>query len=239
MLRGKSIIALIPARSGSKGLPKKNIKIFNGKPLLVWTIEAALSCSFIDKIIVSTDCGETASIAIQAGAEVPFIRPKHLASDTSKSVDVIKHALKFLETNDNRSFDYIILLEPTSPLRESNDIKDAMNKLLDNPESKTLVSVSLTESQNPSFLFNLNSDETISQYEFSQNQILRRQDLKSIYFPEGSVYIAETTFLWETSSFYYEKTLGFIIPKRKSKEIDDIYDFVMCEALMQWENGKR
>jgi CMP-N,N'-diacetyllegionaminic acid synthase len=235
MLKDKSILAVIPARSGSKGLPGKNTKIFLGKPLLVWTIEAALDCSFIDKVVVSTDCDQTAQIAIEAGALVPFVRPASLASDYSTSVDVIEHTLDFFEANANEKFDFTILLEPTSPLRDSQDIFEAMNKLLDSPRSKSLVGVSLTESQNPAFLFDLNLDGNISKYDNAQFQSPRRQDVQDVYFPEGSIYISETNFLRKTGTFFHEKTFGYVMPKWKSIEIDDIHDFIMCEALMRWK----
>ena len=129
MMNKMNVLALIPARGGSKGLPRKNLLPLCGRPLVQWSVDTALSCTAIDSVVVSTDDDEIASIAVTAGAEVPFLRPAYLAGDTASSVDVIIHALDFLESQ-GRLFDLVLLLEPTSPLRQlsmSNRPQDSRN----------------------------------------------------------------------------------------------------------------
>lgn len=130
MFNDKKFIAVIPARGGSKGLPGKNIKELCGKPLIVYTIETALKSKIFDKVIVSTDSLEIAEIAKKAGAEIPFLRPKELATDTADSMDVLIHAIKFLEEKGEK-FDYIMKLQPTSPLRTEEDIRKSVKLLFE------------------------------------------------------------------------------------------------------------
>ena len=121
MISNKKILGLITARSGSKGLPKKNIKPLLGKPLIAWSIDVGIKSNYIDDLVVSTDCHEMSRLAKKYEAEAPFIRPKELSTDSASSVDVILHAINWLEKRD-RFYDLVVLLEPTSPLRESKDI---------------------------------------------------------------------------------------------------------------------
>ena len=133
MYKNKTILGIIPARGGSKGLPGKNILDIAGKPLIVWTIERAINSKYLDRVIVSTDDSEIAEISKKYGAEVPFTRPEELAEDTTPMMDVIFHALDFFKSK-NMAFDYIALFEPTSPLRKINDIDNAIKQLIDNEE---------------------------------------------------------------------------------------------------------
>ncbi len=130
MIRGQSVIAIVPARSGSKGLVGKNTKLLCGKPLIAWSIEAGLGSQYIDEVMVSTDSEEIAHIASSFGASVPFIRPAELASDVATSFEVIKHALEFYSDKLHKTFDFIVLLEPTSPLRSKVDIDAALENLI-------------------------------------------------------------------------------------------------------------
>ena len=232
MINGKTVIAIIPARSGSKGLPGKNIKPLCGKPLIVWSIEAGLGSKYIDEVMVTTDNEEIAIIAREFGASVPFIRPAELASDTATSMDVIKHVLNLYENKLHKKFDYTVLLEPTSPLRVKEDIDNAIDKLLENPQAEAIVGICKTESQNPAFLVKKNINNFLFGYENSDMKILRRQDIADVYFFEGSVYVSDTAFLLTKNTFYHENTLGYEFPKWKSIEIDDLDDFIMVEALM-------
>jgi N-acylneuraminate cytidylyltransferase/CMP-N,N'-diacetyllegionaminic acid synthase len=232
MINGKSVIAIIPARGGSKGLPGKNIKPLCGKPLLAWSIEAGLGSQYIDEVMVTTDSEEIATIAREFGASVPFIRPSELASDTATSIDVIRHVLDFYEKKMKKSFDYTVLLEPTSPLRVKEDIDNAITQLLENPQASAVVGICKTESQNPAFLVKKNKNNFLVGYENLDMKILRRQDINDVYFFEGSVYVSDTAMLLTKNTFYHENTLGYEFPKWKSIEIDDLDDFIMVEALM-------
>lgn len=238
MYKDKSFLAIIPARGGSKGLAGKNIKELCGKPLIAWSIEAGLKSKYIDELIVSTDYQNIADISKEYGANVPFLRPDYLASDTATSFDAVKHAIDYYKNKLNREFDYIILLEPTSPLREVNDIDNAIEKLLLGSSAKSIVGISKTEDQNPAFLVKKNSEDYISGYENKNMKVLRRQDILDVYFFEGTVYISETKTLEKKKTFYHEQTIGFEVPKYKSLEIDDMDDFVMVESIMKHKGYK-
>ena len=231
MINGKSVLAIIPARVGSKGLPGKNLKELCGKPLIAWSIDVGLRSKYIDLLIVSTDGLEIAKIAEKYGASVPFIRPPELATDEATSIEVIKHALHYCE-GAGLNFDYTILLEPTSPLREVDDIDRALESLVDNEQFLSIVGVAKTESQNPAFLVKLGKSNSLSGLYSSEIGKIRRQDIQDVYFLEGSIYISETRILQERETFYHQDTMGYIFPKWKSLEIDDLEDFTMVEALM-------
>lgn len=232
MIDGKTIIAIVPARAGSKGLPSKNIKLFCGRPLIAWSIEAGLGSQYIDEVMVSSDSEDISNIAREFGANVPFIRPIELASDTATSIDVIRHAINFYSNKLHKKYEYVVLLEPTSPLRTKEDIDNAIRCLVANKQATAIVGVCKTESQNPAFLVKKNTNNFLVSYENSEIKILRRQDINDVYFLEGSVYISETAILLKKDTFYHENTLGFEFPKWKSIEIDDLDDFIMAEALM-------
>lgn len=233
MINGNSVLAIIPARGGSKGLPGKNIKMLCGKPLIAWSIEAGLASQYIDEVMVTTDCKEIANVALEFGASVPFLRPAELASDIATSIDVVKHVINFYANELHKKFEYIVMLEPTSPLRERIDIDKAIESLFINPNGTSIVGISKTESQNPAFLVKKNELGFIVGYENQKMRVLRRQDIKDVYFFEGSVYASRTDVLMTKNTFYHDHTLGYEFPKWKSLEIDDVDDFVMVEALMK------
>lgn len=233
MYKGKKILAIIPARSGSKGLPQKNIKSLNGKPVIAWSILAAMNSQYLDEVIVSTDCPNIAKISNKYGAKTPFLRPDHLATDTASSSDTILHLLEY-QSNKGKHFDYIVLLEPTSPLRETSDIDLAIEQLSSSP-AESIVGVSLTEDQHPAFLAKIQPNGFLSQYEDRATDI-RRQDIDKVYFHEGTIYISDIKVFLEKRTFYHDKTIAYIVPKYKSFELDDIYDFVMIEAIMRYHN---
>lgn len=235
MFNGKTFLAIIPARSGSKGLKKKNLKKLCGKHLIGWSIDAALKSKYIDEVILSTDDNQIAKVAQKYGAKVPFIRPEFLARDTTPTFDVIEHAINYYKTELKKRFDYVVLLEPTSPLREIEDIDNPIEKLI-NSSANSIVGISKTESQNPSFLVLKDEQSFISGYENPNIEVIRRQNIKDVFFLEGSIYISKTDVLLNRKTFYHEKTIGYEIQKYKSFEIDDIYDFVIIEALMKYKS---
>jgi len=237
MYEGKTFLAVIPARGGSKGLPGKNIRELCGKPLIAWSIEAGLKSKYIDEVMVTTDSEEIASVASRFGASVPFLRPPELATDTATSFDVIKHVLQFYEGNGNRKFDYLVLLEPTSPLRDAGDVDAAIERLLSNPSASSIVGICKTESQNPAFLVKKSNENFLVGYENRDMKVLRRQDISDVYFFEGSVYVSKVDALLANKTFYHGCTSGYEVPKWKSLEIDDIDDFVMVEALMKYKEN--
>lgn len=222
---------LIPARGGSKGLPRKNIRTICGKPLINWSVEVGLGSTYVDAVVVSTDDAEIAQIAKEAGAEVPFMRPEYLAEDRSSSIDVIMHALDTL-ADEGRVFDIILLLEPTSPLREVSDINDSLARLISADEG-SIVSVCRAESTHPCFMYKLDANQKMIPYSTNQPTNLRRQDIEPLFFLEGSIYASWVHTFKKEKSFYHDKTVAYQVEKWKSFEIDDIYDFVIVEALLK------
>ena len=232
MINGKSVIGIVPARAGSKGLPRKNIAPLCGKPLIAWSIEAGLRSQYIDLVIVSTDSNKIAGISAEYGASVPFIRPAELATDETPTIDVVIHALEYLNIQRKQRFDYTVLLEPTSPLRDEADIDRAIKQLVDNIGASSLVGISRTEAQNPAFLVGLSENNFLLGLDQSEIKPVRRQEIKDVYFLEGSIYVSDTKTLIARRTFCHQETLGCIFPKWKSLEVDDLEDLIMVEALM-------
>lgn len=230
MIHGNSVLALVPARGGSKGLPGKNVRPLLGKPLIGWSIDQGRASKYVDAVVVSTDDAGIAAAARAHGAELPFMRPIELASDTASSIDVILHALDSLE-QAGRRYNLLVLLEPTSPLRETADIDAALEALLAHPEAQSIVGVAKVESGHPSFLLRRNGVllEPYAPQEFGAK---RRQDLDELFFLEGTVYITWVDALRERRGFYHERTMPHVVPKYKSFEVDDLTDFTVIEALM-------
>lgn len=229
MYKEKKIVAIIPARSGSKGLTDKNIKLLNGKPLIAYTIEAAQKAQIFDEIIVSTDSKQYAEIAIQYGASVPFLRPKKLAADESSSNDVILHTLNELEKN-HQTFDYFMLLQPTSPFRDETDIVNAMNLLWD---KKGHAVVSVCESDISPLLMNTLDDSLVMANFLDQQNNKRRQDLSTYYRLNGAIYLSETESYKKEKSFYVKESFAYIMSRLNSIDIDDNIDFKLAEVLLK------
>lgn len=230
MYKGKKILGIVPARGGSKGLPGKNIRPLLGKPLIGWSIEQAKASALIDEIYVSTDSQEIADVCEQFGIKVPELRPAELAIDTASSSAFIVYTIKLMESRD-KHFDYIALIEPTSPLRDVEDIDNAIKELVDKGE-ECIVGVCESEASNPAFLIKKNADGTIVPYE-GGFKTKRRQELQTVYFFEGSIYVSTVDAYLRTNAFYHEHTLPYIVPKWKSFEIDDIIDFNIIETIMK------
>ena len=232
MINNKKVLAIIPARGGSKGLPNKNILPLAGKALIGWTIEVGLSSKYIDKLIVSTDSDEIAEVAKSFNCDVPFIRPADISSDKSPTIDVLMHTINYYREM-NEIFDYLILLEPTSPLRELSDIDIPLEKLEETREfADSIVGVCKVESSHPSFSVVLDDNDLIKPYASNNFSVLRRQDLNELFFFEGSIYISDITTLIKKKTFYHDRTLPHIVPRWKSIEIDEISDLIAAEAYI-------
>jgi CMP-N,N'-diacetyllegionaminic acid synthase len=231
MFKGKKVLALIPARGGSKGLPGKNVRTFCGKPLIAWSVEQAAACPFVDSVVVSTDSETIASIAVAAGARAPFLRPAQFASDTATSVDVILHALDFLR-DQGEEYDILVLIEPTSPLREVSDIVGALQALREDAGVTSVVSVVQAEAAHPAYLFGVDGTFLRPMLGVDPNG-LRRQDLSgAYYYLEGSVYVSAVDALRENRGFCHKATAPWVVSRYKAVEIDELCDFIMAEALM-------
>jgi CMP-N,N'-diacetyllegionaminic acid synthase len=220
------LLALIPARGGSKGLPGKNIRDLGGKPLIAWTIEAARRSRFLDRIVVSTDSGEIAAIAEAFGAETPFLRPPELAGDNTPGIDVVLHALRQVP-----GFDYVVLLQPTSPLRTAEDIDAAVAACLD---GQAPACVSVTESDKPPYwLFYLGRSGEMRPVLEHEDRAVNRQFLPKAYVLNGAIYIARMDWLARTRSFLEPETRAFPMPRDRSVDIDTALDFALAETLMR------
>lgn len=230
MLDGKSILAIIPARGGSKGLPGKNIRLLMGKPLIAWTIERAISSICIDRVVVSTDDSNIASVAKECGADVPYIRPAELARDESPTFDSIVHALDFLGER-RETYDIVILLEPTSPLRGKDDIDRALQLLVENwDNADSLVSLGEIHMESPYIAKNINTLGYVSPV-IDSVSAHQRQQLPAAYFPYGVIYASKIDCLLETGTFYQDRTIPYFIQRWQTYEIDDEFDFICIEAI--------
>jgi CMP-N,N'-diacetyllegionaminic acid synthase len=242
MYRDKTTLALIPARGGSKGLPHKNLLPLAGKPLIAWTVEAALVSAHVDRVVVTTDDAEMAETARTAGADVPFLRPAELATDTSPSIDAVQHALDWLRDNEGQTFDYLALLEPTSPLRAQGDIDGAIALLAENDaRADGVVSIGEVHVEHPSIVKRIGDDGYLAPYLDEAPGITRRQDLGPAYFPYGVIYLVKVPELIATRSFYQDRTLPLLIERWQNYEIDDLYDLLCVEAVMnhRFKEGAR
>ncbi len=233
MIGAASVLALIPARGGSKGLSRKNVRPLAGKPLVAWPVAAAKASASVDRVVVSTDDEEIARVAAAAGADVPFMRPDEFAGDTASSMQVVRHALVTLAACGQR-YDYLLLLEPTSPLTEASDIDTALSTLHASRErADAIVGISRVEAAHPEYDVRLGADGLIRPYAAPDFRSLRRrQEIEDLYFLEGSLYASASDVLLERGGFHHERTLGYRVPRWKSHEIDEFVDFVCVEAIM-------
>jgi CMP-N-acetylneuraminic acid synthetase len=228
-----SIVAIIPARGGSKGLPKKNIKTLLNKPLIAHTIDVANKCTYIDRVIVSTDDEEIAEISKAYGAEVPFLRPENLANDTATTIDVLKHAISFLENEEDERVSDIVLLQPTSPLRTIDDLNRALDLYIENEKELPLISV--CEAQTHPYLLKKIEGHTITDY-MEKPVVTRRQDYPEVYELNGAIYICPKENI-ENDFIYKEQAIPLIMDKENSVDIDDEVDFLLAEAIITKRSG--
>ena len=217
--------ALIPARGGSKGIPRKNVLPIAGKPLIVWTIEAALRSGLLDAVVVSTDDPEIAEVARRAGAQVPFMRPHDLAQDHTPGIDPVFHALSELP-----AFDAVLLLQPTSPLRQTADI-DGCLRLARQESLPSVVSVSEPDAH-PYWTYELAEDGRLAPL-IAGAQATRRQELPPVYAVNGALYFANAAWLQRSRRLLSAETRAFIMPRERSVDIDTPLDWRFAEMLLK------
>lgn len=226
------ILVTICARQGSKRVKNKNIREIAGKPLIAHTIETAKEWGKADKIIVSTDSEEIAEISSTYGAEVPFLRPKNLSSDTAPKLPVIKHAVKYLQDVQGEEFDLVVDLDPTSPLRTIEDIENAYNIIL-NKKSINLFSVTSAR-KNPYFnMVELNKQDYAHLCKESKNPVYRMQDTPLVYEMNASIYIYWVKNLFNIENVITESSLIYEMPPERSVDIDSEIDFKLVELIMK------
>lgn len=229
MFAGKKILAIILARGGSKGLPRKNVLPLAGKPMLAWTIEASLGSQYVDATVVSTDDPEIAAIGEKFGASIPGLRPAELATDTATTVSVVRFTFALCEKIHGVRYDYVIVLQPTSPLRDSAHV-DAAIELLGAKGAKSLASFCLSQA-NPYWMVKRNLDGTFSPL-IEHEAVTRRQDLPRVYEYNGAIYIAARD-LVEQEKLESEGSLLFEMAQNVSLDIDTLSDFLEAERIMR------
>lgn len=226
----KEVLAIIPARGGSKGVKRKNIRELNGIPLIGYTINAARNSKHVSRVMVSTEDAEIADVSMSLGAEVPFLRPSELASDNSPTMDCILHMLKYLEENEGYIPDYVVLLQCTSPLRTSKHIDEAYEKLI-NSSFDSIISVAEVES-NP-YWSNIFKGEKLEYFIEDGKKITRRQDLPEVYRMNGAIYLAKLNVLKNENTFECENLTGYIMDEYASVDIDTEMDFKIAEVILK------
>lgn len=230
MIDGHSVLALIPARGGSKGIPHKNIRPLAGKPLIAWTIVAAKKSAYIDRLILSSDDPEIIAVAEAWGCEVPFVRPSELAQDDTPGYLPVLHAMETLASK-GRYYDYIVLLQPTSPLRTVADIDGCIEQCV---EQKAQFCVTVTDTEtSPYWMYKLDQQNRLVPLLTAEKPVLRRQDSLPVYVLNGAVYIGKWESVLQEKSFLNPATKAFIMPHERSIDIDHELDFKIAEYLLQ------
>lgn len=227
----KKILGVITARGGSKGIPGKNIKPLAGKPLIAYTIDVAKKSQLISDLIVSTDDLKIAEVAKKFGADVPFLRPNELAKDTSGHLEVMRHAIEFMENERDLVYDYVVILQPTSPFRHVQDIDKTIIKLI---EENADSSVSLVEiKENHPIKIKKFIDNKVLPYAMEEVEGTRRQDLPTAYKRSGAVYAMRRDLIMELKRLYGSHVTGHIVPAERSLDIDNPIDWIVAEAMYQ------
>lgn len=228
--RNLSILPIITARGGSKGLPGKNVYPINGIPLIGYSINAANNSNYLtSKPLVSTDDTEIANLAINLGATAPFIRPPELSTDEISLYPVLIHALKWIKENDGCNPEYILLLQPTSPLRTSKDIDSAIQLALEN-DADSVVSVCTT--QHHPYLSKTIVEGKLKNFLDLDIQYHRRQDLPQSYVLNGAIYLVKSDILIQHDTFYTDNTYGYVMPRDRSIDVDSQLDMDIAEFML-------
>lgn len=230
------VLGLIPARGGSKGVPRKNIRRLCGKPLLAYTAEAAQQAKSLSRVVLSTEDFEIAQIGKQCGARLDFMRPPHLARDSTPSFEVVRHALLTLQ-HHGKLFDAVCLLQPTNPLRRHTDI-DACVELLETSGADSVVSVLPVPAEyNPHWIYRMNDDDQIQLFSGASEPVSRRQDLPTVFHRDGSIYAVRAETIFKYGNLYGRKIIGYQIDPQFSANIDTENDWLAVERRMQQKNS--
>ena len=224
MIENRTVLAIIPARGGSKGVPRKNIREVAGKPLIAWTIEEAQKSRYIDRIVVSTDDLEIAETAGQWGGEVPFMRPTELAQDDTPGIAPVIHMLTHIQP----VYDLVVLLQPTSPLRTVEDIDGAISLMM---SRKARACVSMVEpDKSPYWMYSLDSSGKL--LPLLDGDYACRQEIPAVYALNGAVYVAESSWLVRMRTFITDETVAYIMPKDRSIDIDTETDLAISAIIL-------
>lgn len=226
MYKEKTILALIPARGGSKGVPRKHIRELGGKPMIAWTIAAAKGSAYIDRLVLSSEDEEIIAVAKNHGCEVPFVRPAELADDKTPGIDPVIHALETLP----EKYDYLVLLQPTSPFRSTEDIDLAIAKCIETG-AKSCVSVS-ESGKHPAWMYTLDAAAVLTPVLGADSTGARRQDLGAVFTLNGAIYVAKVADLVKERKFIFDHaTVAHPMPPERSLDVDTEFDFRICQLL--------
>ncbi|MBC7905480.1 MAG: acylneuraminate cytidylyltransferase family protein [Rhodospirillaceae bacterium] len=231
MIAGQSVLAIAAARGGSKGVPRKNVRPVGGQPMIAWTVQAARQSAHVDRLILTTDDAEIAEMARTHGCEIPFLRPPHLASDDASMMDVVHHAIA--ECGDG--FDWVVLLQATSPLRLAGDI-DALLEACVAAGAPAGVTVTPSD-KSPFWMFYRDAAGGMDPVLPAAAQAKRRQELPQAYALNGAVYVARRDWIAGRSSFLSDSTLCHVMPRERSVDVDTEMDMIIAEALFSQRNN--
>lgn len=224
------LLAVIPAREGSKGIRNKNIVLLCGKPLIYYTIKCALDSKVFEKVIVSTDSEKIAEISKKYGAEVPFLRPKELATDQAKGIDVLIHAMEWIERNFKK-FDAVMYLQPTSPLRTVEDIKLSL-EIFQRKNANSVVSVTEVD-HHPYWSNTIPPDGKMDNFIRPEYRNRNRQELPKFYRLNGAIFLAKWDYIKKTKDWFAENSYAYIMPRERSIDIDSEVDLVLAEYFLK------
>ena len=231
MYKGRKILAVIPARGGSKGVPRKNIIEVGGHPLIKYTIDCGKNSKYLDRTVISTEDLLIKRVAEENGGDVPFLRPKELAEDTSKTIDCIVHAVNTLKSM-GEEYDYVIILQNTVPLRKSWHVDEAIEMIVDSSE-RSLVSISEVD-EHPILMRTLNEDKTVKNL-LQMNSTMRRQDFPKFYKVDGAIYIQKLDKDFNLDTSLNDGKLGYIMERKYSTDIDNYLDIKIIEYYLEKE----
>ncbi len=224
-------VAVIPARGGSKGIPRKNVLDLAGRPLIAWTIDAALTSAVFDRILISTDDNEIAEVGRRYGAEVPFFRPAELATDEASSLSVVRHTVDWYVNAKQGQAEAVMLLQPTSPFRNASDIRAAASLASGAMETAPLNLVSVKRcTHDPRWSFRISEPNTLQPL-FATGRSPRRQDAGEIYQPNGAIYVSSTSRILGGGSWYEDPVKAYVMPEDRSIDIDSLWDLEVARVI--------
>jgi CMP-N,N'-diacetyllegionaminic acid synthase len=226
-----NVLGLIPARGGSKGVPRKNIRLLCGKPLLQYTAESALAARHLARVILSSDDEEVAKVGERCGLQVPFLRPAHLAQDDTPMLPVIQHALNWFASRDER-FAAVCLLQPTNPLRRSEDIDGCIEMLQLEAADAVVTILPVPDEYNPHWVYFPQEDGSLQISTGESEPIPCRQSLPTAYHREGSVYVTRSEVVTSGKSLYGNRVLGYLLDSNRSVNIDSLEDWQKAETMI-------
>jgi len=232
------ILGLINARKGSVGVPGKNTRLLMGKPLIGWTIETALKCPRLDRVVVSTDGDEIAGIARDFGADVPFVRPPELAGPASRQIETVRYVLERLEREEGDCYEAVAILQPTCPVRSVEDVEGCIN-LMVGKESDTVITVVEHDGGLPYALYSLSDDHEPIPWFPPQKKGSIRQELPPAYLRAGSIYLVRRDTVVDQGVLYGDRVHAFVVPRERAFDIDSPFDWALLEAWLSHQKRPR